>query len=156
MKAIEGTVITNKEKQSLFKDLCARLAYGVKCQLFDNKTPYTLLGVDENVLHIDCPVYGEGDDYVDIEYCKPYLRPMSSMTEEEKNEFISYANYDVEESVNGRHYEYYLKDFVGTPETPICNRYAIDWILEHHFDYRGLIEKGLALEAPKGMYNFTL
>ena len=27
-----------------------------------------------------------------------------------------------------------------------------DWLLKHHFDYRGLIEKGLALEAPKGIY----
>jgi hypothetical protein len=31
----------------------------------------------------------------------------------------------------------------------------IDWLNAHHFDYRGLIEKGLAIEAPEGMYNIT-
>ena len=40
---------------------------------------------------------------------KPYLRPMSSMTDEERKEFIRVSGYEVEESVNGRHYEYYLK-----------------------------------------------
>ena len=77
---------------------------------------------------------------------------MSSMTEEEKKEFIYCAGYEVEESVSGKHYEYYLRDYVGTPETPICNYDAIDWLNAHHFDYRGLIEKNLALEAPANMY----
>lgn len=74
---------------------------------------------------------------------------MSSMTEEEKSEFINCAGYEVEESVNGRHYEYYLKDFVGTQEEPIANVDDIDWLNSHHFDYRGLIEKGLAIEVTK-------
>lgn len=29
---------------------------------------------------------------------------------------------------------------------------VIDWLLAHHFDYRGLIPMGLALEATEGMY----
>jgi len=56
---------------------------------------------------------------------KPYFRPMSSMTEEENNHYIN---------------------------TFICMWDAVDWLNEHHFDYRGLIEKGLAIEAPEGMY----
>ena len=60
---------------------------------------------------------------------KPYLRPMSSMTEEEKGEY--YNSYD---------WEYFEE---GT---------SFDWLNENHFDYRGLIKKGLALEAPDNMY----
>ena len=57
---------------------------------------------------------------------RPYLRPKASMTEEEYQEF----GYDV--------LRYTPREF--------------DWLNAHHFDCRGLIEKGLALEAPEGMY----
>jgi len=72
---------------------------------------------------------------------KPYLRPMSSMTEEEKKEYNSvvfkheFYNGDEENIL-------YYEDF----------DYLMDWLNAHHFDYRGLIEKGLAIEAPEGMY----
>ena len=63
-------------------------------------------------------------------YIKPYLRPMSSMTEEELKELnIIFDNCDTEYRVE-----------------------AQDWLDAHHFDYRGLIEKGLALKAPEGIY----
>lgn len=134
--------MTQEDKDILLKDLCARLPYRVK---FQSENIETVLFVDTS----DDEVWINGTCIDDF---KPYLRPMSSMTEEEKKEFIHYAGYEVEESVNGRHYEYYLKDYVGTPETPICNYDAIDWLNAHHFDYRGLIEKDLALEAPENMY----
>ena len=67
----------------------------------------------------------------DVEECKPYLRPMSSMTEEEIKEYQAFFNYDGVE---------YPEEY-------------IDWLNAHHFDYRGLIEKGLALKAPEGIYN---
>ena len=70
-----------------------------------------------------------------IAVVKPYLRPMSSMTEEEKIEW------DAEYAYNSRTYSY--EGYVGK---------MTDWLNKHHFDYRGLIEKGLALEAPKDMY----
>ena len=62
----------------------------------------------------------------------PYLRTISSMTKEEMREYQAFFNYDGVE---------YPEEY-------------IDWLNEHHFDYRGLIEKGLALEAPEGMYKF--
>ena len=67
-------------------------------------------------------------------YIKPYLRSMSSMTEEEVDEFTQFDVY-----ANG---EYIMPNYE-----------VIDWLNAHHFDYRGLIKKDLALEAPKGMYN---
>lgn len=67
---------------------------------------------------------------------KPFLRPMSSMTEEEKKKY-GLLCFDVS------YYERY---------TPKCSYELIKWLLERHFDFMGLIAKGLALEAPKEMY----
>ena len=136
--------MTQEEIKLLYQDLCGRLPYGVKV---------TFAGYSGRE---DCILNSQhlNSTYA-IEYLKlkPYLRPMSSMTEEEKREYIEYAGYEIEESVNGRHYEYYLKDFCGTPNNPSVNADGIDWLNKHHFDYRGLIPKGLALEAKGGMYN---
>ena len=65
---------------------------------------------------------------------------MSSMTEEEKKEFTGFASISQHRFFIGDSYFWY-----NTYEEE-------DWLNEHHFDYRGLIEKGLALEAPEGMY----
>lgn len=130
--------MSQKEKELLLKDLCARLPYEPKARKDGMETSI-------NLTTLDSFYYGD-------EIILPYLRRMSSMTEDEKKEFIKYAGYDVEESINGRHYEYYLKDYVGTSEKPICNCNAMDWLNAHHFDYRDLIEMGLALPAPEGMY----
>ena len=143
-----------EDKEFLLKDLLARLPYGVKIRLGDYD--YQVCGYNsEKELPVKIWFYYDSNltlkSYIDVyltDY-RPYLRPMSSMTEEEKNEFINHAGYEVEESVNGRHYEYYLKDFVGTKEEPIANVDAIDWLNTHHFDYRGLIPKGLAIEVTK-------
>lgn len=132
------------EKEILLSDLLARIPYNVKVSI-DGGRPIVLTFGD-----LDAETYNTS--LYDSIRMKLYLRPMSSMTEEEKKEFIYHASYEIEESVNGRHYEYYLKDYVGTPEKPTCNPDAIDWLNANHFDYRGLIKKGLALEAPEGMY----
>ena len=65
---------------------------------------------------------------------KPYLRSLSSMTEKEKREYIN------------------LSDLVTVDGVLVSSSETFDWLISHHFDYRGLIEKGLALEAPEGMY----
>ena len=130
--------MTQKDKELLLKDLSARLPYGVKVQQFDDKYGYKLLGIDDDELHIDCPVYGEGDGYVEVDYCKPYLRPMLSMAEEERMELES-LDWRVDEL-----------DF-NNPWTPsgdieiVLN--GIKWLLKHHFDINGLIPLGLAIEV---------
>lgn len=78
----------------------------------------------------------------DIQYL--YLRPMSSMTEEEEKEYNQLCyNCQEQDSV-----DYNITELDRTQLI-----YVVDWLNAHHFDYRGLIEKGLALEAPEGMYN---
>ena len=119
--------MTKEEKQLLLKDLCGRLPYGVHI-LYDN-TEVREMGLGS--LH---------DFMFDSAEVKPYLRPMSSMTEEEQREFNAIPRTVTWEYADGLF-------------TEIANNKQIDWLNAHHFDYRGLIEKGLALEAPDGMYN---
>lgn len=126
--------MTQKEKELLLKDLCARLPYGIKA--------HTKIGTDIIVAGvIDDTVKDETEDSFDISFITPYLRPMSSMTEEELKEFRAcHCVYDLHPSF----------------QPMMCNianeQNMFDWLLAHHFDVRGLIEKGLALEAPEGMY----
>ena len=132
--------MTPEEKQILIQDLCARLPYGVICKT--SVGDYKLLGIDDKCTHIDTPVYDDGDGYFDLEYeeVKPYLRPMSSMTEEEKENYYNLCTKVWDVHID----DYWYYD----------NYKSYDWLNAHHFDYRGLIEKGLALEAPEGMYDF--
>lgn len=141
--------MTQEEKDLLLKDLSARLPYGVKCTTKSSWNGiYTIEGYKDNRVFLDCPVYDEGDDEWMIESIVPYLRPMSSMTEEEENEWHG-LNIDP------------LFEAIGKQHTRIENLMLraksqynpVDWLDAHHFDYRGLIEKGLAIEAPEGMYN---
>lgn len=123
--------MTQEDKDLLLKDLSARLLYGVKGIITYDKsnTTFTVEGIDNNVLHLS-----DAEDCY-VEDFKPYLHPMSSMTEEEKREL-----FEIGCEGNIEHpYGLYFR----------CQ----DWLNAHHFDYRGLIEKGLALEAPEGMYN---
>ena len=76
---------------------------------------------------------------------KPYLRSMSSMTEEEKVQLSQYAC--IGEDLNG--------EFIDEVQRKDCAAY-IDWLLEHHFDFMGLIPKGLAMEAKEVMYNLKV
>ena len=131
--------MTQKDKELLLKDLCARLPYGVMCAC----------GNYNGQLKLVCP---EGDYCVlqnspyAIETIKPYLRPMSSMTEEERNELIRFGGI--------------VKIDTGEVIDVSCLGFKHhannqDWLNAHHFDYRGLIPMGLALEAPEGMYNIN-
>ena len=70
---------------------------------------------------------------------KPYLRSISSMTEEEESEYNLIQGLSHWTADDGK-----MENYAE----------SIDWLNSHHFDYRGLIEKGLALEAPKDMYKF--
>lgn len=125
--------MTQKDRQLLLKDLCARLPYGVKVQItndwfYDKTEPYNR--------RLDCDVIKSirANKYT----VKPYLRPMSSMTEEEQRTLDSMCN-GVEMVSRLSGLEMFDK--------------AFDWLIENHFDFHGLIPMGLALEAPEGMYN---
>lgn len=126
--------MTQEEKELLVKDICGRLPYGLK--VLKNKDSYKIRGVkDDCVIIRERAVYGVKEFITKIETIKPYLRPMDSMTEEEATEF---------ESISEELLEH------GTSEE-IWDT-VVDWLNAHHFDHRHLIEKGLAIEAPEGMY----
>lgn len=114
--------MTQEEKKLLYKDLSARQPY----------RPFVCFAGKVTIPFLDVIASTESNELMSInglslEDVKPYLRPMSSMTEKEK-EFI----------YNG-HIEFWIRE---------------DYCNEHHLDYRGLIPMGLALEAPEDMYKF--
>lgn len=127
-------------------ELAARIPYGIICEM----------GPKNGNKIVEKLKWGGLEQLIRGNWeIKPYLFPLSSMTEEEKKEFIHCAEYEVEESVNGRHYEYYLKDYVGTPENPSCNYNAINWLNKNHYDYNDWIARGLGICAnEKNIYNF--
>ena len=148
--------MTQEDKQLLLVDLYGRLPYGVRGRVyaecsngeydmngdmifFDSPFDVTLDGINISTEELHVVAIGNEDtiDFIEdqqtwgepytVDEFKPYLRPMSSMTEEEYEELA-------EIHVNGT--------------LPEC----CDFYLKHHLDWRGLIPKGLALEAPKDMY----
>jgi hypothetical protein len=133
----------------LLKDLCARLPYDVKiyAKCFDPNTNTDVEKVGVlSMIDTDTVVAFTTDDtgcyiYVTIHEVKPYLFPLSSMTEEQKK-YINdrwgiNEDFDFEIDPNWGKYFVDLGDVVG----------YINWLNENHFDYRGLIEKGLAVNA---------
>ena len=131
-------------KQLLLKDLCARLPYGVQGITSEGEiSPLLTIGeADWDILtSLNYRIVKHG--------WKPYLRSMSSMTEEERLELSKLTD---------DKFKFYL--YTRKPEIICYEKYnyleglkVLDWLNAHHFDYRGLIPMGLALEAPEGMYN---
>ena len=127
--------MTQEDKLLLLKDLCVRLSYGVICNT--PKGDGRLCSINQTIFGTE---YGinikatERDYFNDKEVdIKAYLRPMPSMTEEEL------AQYRCMNDALDENYEVHID-----------NAYpAFDWLNEHHFDYRGLIEKGLAIEVTE-------
>ena len=124
--------MTQEEKELLLKDLSARLPYGVKIELTwwvmgEGTCINTTLEPD----HIEQLL---NDEYGDTEI-KPYLRPMSSMTKEEEDEFVSFTDT--------------MFRFGEDDSLCVLPLDTISWLNKKMFDYRGLIEKGLAIEVTK-------
>ena len=119
--------MVQEDKELLLKDLCARLPYNLRI-----RTHY------EDDIYGDIILHKISDtrvnDLYKIENCKPYLRPLSSMTEEEEKEYINIDNMSYSCPMDYAHF-------------PAFKR--IDWLNAHHFDYRGLIECGLAIEVTE-------
>ena len=171
--------MTQEEKDLVVKDLCARLPFYVKAAIdfegylevlpddenlqysyrknlkfildYENKTIEDISKEPHILYAYPCTErfqmlrgYTYEFDYgVPVEFIKPYLRPMSSMTEEEKVEIQDLYHKNTQEVFKDpseiRGYRFY-------------DISVVDWLNEHHFDYRGLIPMGLALEAPEDIY----
>ena len=121
-----------EERQLLLKDLSARLPYNPMVHIYDlNVTDY------DNYLYAD-----DLDSMIAYSITlKPYLRSMNRMTEEEEKEYYETMNKYISNSDDFSKYT----EYSWTIET-------FDFLNAHHFDYRDLISKGLAFEAPKDMY----
>ena len=132
-------------KQLLLKDLCARLTYGVKINE-NTQGDFTVIGLTTERVFTTCETEGCHNDFP-IECVKPYLFPLSSMTDEQRKEFLSVAGYERREEDCGRHIETYYYDMVGHEYEFYPNSDVIDYCNKNHLDYRGLIEKGLAIDA---------
>ena len=107
--------MTKEEKQLLLKDLCARLPYGIRVKSSRRRNPVILSLDIMTDFYLGCSI-------------KPYLRPMSSMTDEEQREYNSTKTLSI-------------------IDYPTLQSY--DWLNAYHFDYRGLINKGLAIEVTE-------
>ena len=121
-----------EERQLLLKDLSARLPYNPMVHIHDL-----------NVIDYDNYLYAYYLDSM-MSYSirlKPYLRPMSSMTEEEEKEYRKTMDKYISNSDDFSKYT----EYSWTIDT-------FDFLNAHHLDYRDLISKGLAFEAPKDMY----
>ena len=125
---MEKELLNTFDKELLLKDLCARLPYNVICQVeFKENGKYNskvmlLSGIFTDEAYFTT----KGGSIYSNEY-KPYLFPMLSMTEEQKKEYNLLRN-----RVDKELYDTWK---------------SIDYLNTHHFDYRGLIEKGLAIDA---------
>lgn len=122
--------MTQEERDLLFKDLCSRLPYGVKLHCYSHSImcigPYTL-----NTIVLD-RIFNKHTEYAPFDEAKPYLFPLSNMTEEQKKEYYALCD----ESIT----EWGTPLYFDTVE-------SIDWLNAHHFDFRGLIPMGLAINA---------
>lgn len=136
--------MTQEEKDLLVKDLCSRLPYGIKASYYGEEERETWDEIE--CITRNCYV-AIGQYSLPIEDIKPYLFPLSSMTDEQKKEFLHVAGYGAREEDCGRHTETYYYDIVGHEHNFYPNSEAIDWCNKNNFDYRGLIEKGLAIDA---------
>lgn len=125
--------MTQENKELLLKDLCARLNTKLVCAIY--RTDDQGIGYRNEILYGYCNIDGWNEFYFgedcgisidDVSKIKPYFRPMSSMTEEEKSMY--------EGLMIGTDNISYMLD-------------VVDWLNAHHFDYRGLIDKSLALDA---------
>ncbi len=143
-------MIAREDEDLLLIDLSARLKYGVKvCIKLPNHEEKVFEEYVGDLLEITKSggylVNSKGIDYRSLSLdIKPYLRPMSSMTEEERIELSCLFGGIPDE-------DYIYKPYTDIPYSTFGE--VIDWLNAHHFDYRGLIERGLALEAPKDIYN---
>lgn len=133
--------MTKEEKELLLKDLCGRLQNKVMIYL------HTSSEITGSAIVLTSSIYGFIEDVLnnspyEIKEVKPYLRPLSSMTEEESREYRMFIDYS---------YNDFTSESLPCVYVKKIDDY-LDWLNAHHFDYRNLITMGLALEASEWMY----
>ena len=145
--------MTQEDKELLLKDLCARLPYGVKVL---NRLDFAEVNEAKEIQYIE-PLYNRVkllDDSpgrtVDIEDVIPYLRPISSMTKEEKDEFEDIIGFKVWSDDFDNEFDFMSNEYSYIDKE--CVVKTFNWLNAHHFDYRDMISIGLAIEA-KGKNN---
>lgn len=113
--------MTQEERNLLLKDLCTRLPYGVKLKFnYIITSPAILKGINKDFIECDITA-------CELEDVKPYLFPLSSITEEQEKELNNYLMTDKKIMMRS------VKE--------------IDWLYKHHFDVHNLIPYGLAINA---------
>ena len=120
-----------EDKDLLLKDLCARLPYGVEADCVGEYVKIKYIDPHRSTAYISN--LGK-TKWESIEVITPYLRPMESMTEEEEKEYMDIDNLSYTCPMDYAH-------------IPTSKR--IDWLNAHHFDYRGLVPKGLAIAVTE-------
>ena len=120
-----------QDKELLLKDICARLPYNVICQVeFKENGKYNSKVMLLSGIFTYEAYFTTKDGSIYSNEYKPYLFPLSSMTEEQKQEYQHITEMWMYDS------SYSISD-------------SINWLNAHHFDYRGLIDNGLAIDATK-------
>ena len=135
--------MTQEDKDLLLKDIFGRIPYGIKCSYLDIEFNDTTHG------NLESFEYDDDKDVIFVidgigiysKHVKPYLFPLSSMTEEKLKRINDAHHKDVKFIMNMMKQEVeYGTDIIVTHE-------VVDWCNQNHFDYRGLIEKGLAIDC---------
>ena len=124
--------MTQEDKELIFNELCARLPYHVKCKIWlkDGTTEEGLLDLQHNYDN----VLQDAFYYNKIKDIKPYLFPLSSMTEEEKEEYCQLQQKVI----------YNSKVVINEDVTKYIN-----WCYKKHLDINNLIPMGLAIDATE-------
>ena len=142
--------MTQEQKDILLKDLCSRLPYEVKIAmpgLWDNEI--TIESLTE-IFKSDDDLFRVNGNGHCIEYIKPYLFPLSSMTEDQ---YYEMQNISGEDCLEHMEVEKEWKNNSPFNHLPLYQYKVIEFFHKHHFDYRGLIPMGLAIDATnKNIY----
>lgn len=142
--------MTQEERQLLLKDLCARLLYGIIAYASEiNKNGIiTDVNIPYNMVNLTVDNASGKYELVPLFDIKPYLRPMSSMTEEEHEELLDKVQKDWSIDIDKLGDLYFD---IGDACYPDIDLFLdiIDWLNKNHFDYRGLIKKGLAIAVTE-------
>lgn len=126
--------MTQEEKDLLLRDISGRLPYGVIIEHEGNLSVLDTIFMCDNISVSSTSLDNKTFYNLNLDEFKPYLFPMSSMTEEQKREYNSLRSIGTDECGDITYFNTFE---------------SIDWCNKNHFDYRGLIEKGLAIDATE-------